>query len=217
MKRVLFALMGDLTKASWEQLQPQATEVLALMSQHLNPHSVSVCNNATWAIGLIAMKLGEGMDADMSARVVECLIPMLNQPRRYHRSLLDTSSATIGRLSIARPDVLGALVDRFIIGWSQALRNCYDDEEKEHATLGMLAVLRANPAAAAPNIGYVCDVFCSWNVGNLQARPVMAQGCTETLHAFKLHLGTEQWPLLWKSLHPSVQTQLTQTFGVTCP
>ena len=31
-------------------------------------------------------------------------------------------------------------------------------------------VLQANPAAAAPHIGFACDVFCSWHVSKLQVR-----------------------------------------------
>lgn len=31
-----------------------------ILGQNLNPDFISVCNNATWAIGEICMKLGEG-------------------------------------------------------------------------------------------------------------------------------------------------------------
>ena len=35
---------------------------------------------------------------------------------------------------------------------------------------GCTVVLQANPAAAAPHIGFACDVFCSWHVSKLQVR-----------------------------------------------
>ena len=63
-------------------------------------------------------------------------------------------------------------------------------------------------------MGYVCDVFCSWGAQKLQTRQEMVARCQMTLRAFKLHLGNEQWALLWQSLSRSIQTSLTQTFGI---
>lgn len=34
-------------------------EFMPILSQNLNPDYISVCNNATWAIGEISIKLGE--------------------------------------------------------------------------------------------------------------------------------------------------------------
>ena len=34
-------------------------EFLPILGQNLNPEFISVCNNATWAIGEIAVKLGK--------------------------------------------------------------------------------------------------------------------------------------------------------------
>ncbi len=75
-------------------------------------------------------------------------------------------------------------------------------------------LVQANPSAAASKVGYVCDVFCSWGAAKLQTRPEMVARCQMTLRAFKLHLGDEQWALLWQSLSPSIQRHLVQTFGI---
>ena len=80
-----FALLGDLTKACFQHvltclrkfvtfdsarscsLLPAditvlivvpTAEFLPILGQNLNPEFISVCNNATWAIGEIAVKLG---------------------------------------------------------------------------------------------------------------------------------------------------------------
>ena len=82
-----FALLGDLTKACFQHVlsclrefhlifadftqQFRNTvfsllnifgsftaEFLPILGQNLNPEFISVCNNATWAIGEIAVKLG---------------------------------------------------------------------------------------------------------------------------------------------------------------
>ena len=77
-----------------------------------------------------------------------------------------------------------------------------------------LLLAQANPSAAASKVGYVCDAFCSWGAAKLQTRPEMVTRCQMTLRAFKLHLGGEQWALLWQSLPQSIQSNLVQTFGI---
>ena len=53
-----FALLGDLTKACFNLLQPHIGDIMPLLADNLVPELISVCNNATWAIGEIAMKMG---------------------------------------------------------------------------------------------------------------------------------------------------------------
>jgi hypothetical protein len=36
-----------------------AADFLPILGQNLNPEFISVCNNATWAIGEISVKLGK--------------------------------------------------------------------------------------------------------------------------------------------------------------
>eukprot|EP01047_Picozoa_sp_COSAG01_P046281 COSAG01_NODE_4331_length_5128_cov_8.120501_5_plen_722_part_00 len=48
MKRILFAVIGDLCNVCWDQVQPHAATILPLLMQHLNPNYISVCNNAAW-------------------------------------------------------------------------------------------------------------------------------------------------------------------------
>lgn len=54
-----FALLGDLTKACFQHVHPYIPEFLPILGMNLNPELISVCNNATWAIGEISIKLGE--------------------------------------------------------------------------------------------------------------------------------------------------------------
>ena len=53
-----FALLGDLTKACFQHVQPYIADFLPILGNNLNPEYISVCNNATWAIGEISIKLG---------------------------------------------------------------------------------------------------------------------------------------------------------------
>ena len=54
-----FALLGDLSRACFSHVKPLTGEYMAVLSRNLNPCLISVCNNATWAIGEMALKLGK--------------------------------------------------------------------------------------------------------------------------------------------------------------
>lgn len=49
-----FALLGDLTKACFQHVSPFVSDFLPILGQNLNPELISVCNNATWAIGEVS-------------------------------------------------------------------------------------------------------------------------------------------------------------------
>ena len=51
-----YALIGDLAKACIDQLRPLLNECMPLLIVNLDPSYISVCNNASWAIGEIVMK-----------------------------------------------------------------------------------------------------------------------------------------------------------------
>ena len=57
-----FALLGDLTKASYHVLEPRIGEIMPVLAENLVPELISVCNNATWAIGELAIKMGESFN-----------------------------------------------------------------------------------------------------------------------------------------------------------
>ena len=54
-----FALLGDLTKACFQHVKPAIHDMIPILSQNLNPEFISVCNNAAWAIGEVAVQLGK--------------------------------------------------------------------------------------------------------------------------------------------------------------
>ena len=56
-----FALLGDLTKACFQHVKPAIHDMIPILSQNLNPEFISVCNNAAWAIGEVAVQLGKSI------------------------------------------------------------------------------------------------------------------------------------------------------------
>ena len=55
------------------------------------------------------------------------------------------SAITLGRVAWVCPAQLAPHLGHFIAPWCSALRSIRDDVEKEHAFLGLCALLRINP------------------------------------------------------------------------
>lgn len=86
------------------------------------------------------------------------------------------SAITLGRVAWVCPAQLAPHLGHFIAAWTSALRSIRDDVEKEHAFLGLCALLRINPEVppsctcphlhsffpcrGAPHVLASCDSFC---------------------------------------------------------
>ena len=68
---------------------------MPLISTNLDPGYVSVCNNAAWAAGEIAVKLGEEMQVFIPA-LVNPLVTIINKANSP-RTLLENTGITLGR------------------------------------------------------------------------------------------------------------------------
>ncbi|NXF28253.1 TNPO2 protein, partial [Rhodinocichla rosea] len=74
-----FALLGDLTKACFVHVKPCIAEFMPILGTNLNPEFISVCNNATWAIGEICMQMGSEMQPYVPM-VLQNLVEIINRP-----------------------------------------------------------------------------------------------------------------------------------------
>lgn len=53
---------------------------MPILTQNLNPELISVCNNSIWAIGEVAMKMGDGMRQYVAA-LLPALIFVMNRDK----------------------------------------------------------------------------------------------------------------------------------------
>ena len=88
-----FALLGDLTRSCFPHVKPFIGDFMPILNQNLNPSLVSVCNNATWAIGEIALKLGDEM-RQFLPNTAQQLIDILNRPLTQVTLLENTGKYT---------------------------------------------------------------------------------------------------------------------------
>lgn len=77
---------------------------------------------------------------------LERLVAVLQVPTgALPRSLVENAAITLGRLAWMCPEPLAPHAAAFLGPWCAALRGIRDDIEKEHAFLGLCALLRLNP------------------------------------------------------------------------
>jgi transportin-1 len=144
-----FALLGDLVKACHLHLVPVLPTYLPVLVNNLDPRAVSVCNNASWALGELTVRVGpEHMTPHVPA-VMARLIPMARQRNEMHPHLVENTAITIGRLAKVCPNAVatapGVGAD-FVLAWCLSLQEVKHRGEKEHAFEGLCLLLQQKPS-----------------------------------------------------------------------
>ncbi|CAD5215211.1 unnamed protein product [Bursaphelenchus xylophilus] len=182
-----FALVGDLVKACFPLIANEIQHVMPVLMNNLDPQNVSVCNNAIWAMGEIALKIGEHMN-QYASLIVLPLVEVINRDR-VTRTLLENTAITLGRLGLHCAPTLAPHLNSFIRPWCLALRNIRDNDEKESAFRGICIVIRHNPQGVIPNFVFFCDALASWT----NPSPDLRQIFREILLDFQRQVGTDIW------------------------
>uniref|UniRef100_A0AAQ5Z2F5 Transportin-1 n=1 Tax=Amphiprion ocellaris TaxID=80972 RepID=A0AAQ5Z2F5_AMPOC len=155
-----FALLGDLTKACFQHVKPCIADFMPILGTNLNPELISVCNNATWAIGEISIQMGPEMQPYI-AMVLHQLVEIINRPNTP-KTLLENTAITIGRLGYVCPQEVAPMLQQFIRPWCTSLRNIRDNEEKDSAFRGICTMISVNPGGVVQDFIFFCDAVASW-------------------------------------------------------
>jgi transportin-1 len=136
------ALLGDIAIAAFPLVHPHIAEIMPIViTQILTEPSdtqVSVCNNATWAVGEIALQFAQDgqcfviamslqHNADFVSKsatqfqpfiapVMERLVPILCNTRSP-RSLSENAAVTIGRMGLICPEPIAPHLSHFAKAW----------------------------------------------------------------------------------------------------
>ncbi|WAR22767.1 TNPO1-like protein [Mya arenaria] len=150
-----FALLGDLTKACFQHVKQCIGDFMPILGHNLNPEYISVCNNATWAIGEISIKMGPDMKEYVPV-VLGNLIEIINRPNTP-KTLLENTAITIGRLGLVCPAEVAPNLQQ-----CTSLRNIRDNEEKDSAFRGVCHMISVNPGGVVQDFIFFCDAVASW-------------------------------------------------------
>ncbi|CAM0144867.1 unnamed protein product [Urochloa decumbens] len=207
------ALLGDLSRVCPIHLHPRLQEFLTVAAKQLSPQcvkeAVSVANNACWAIGELAIKVGKEIEP-VVITVVSCLVPILKSPEGLNKSLIENSAITLGRLSWVCPDIMAPHMDHFMQAWCSALCVIRDDFEKEDAFHGLCAMVAANPSGGVGSLAYICQACASWT--EIKSEGLHNEVC-QILNGYKQLLGNSGWEQCMATLEPAVVQRLAR-YGV---
>ncbi|XP_071494400.1 transportin-1-like [Diadema antillarum] len=203
-----FALLGDLTKACFELVKPCINDFLPILSQNLNPEFISVCNNATWAIGEISIQMGAAMESFIP-EVLTQLTEIINRPNTP-KTLLENTAITIGRLGLVCPAAVAPMLPQFIRQWCTSLRNIRDNEEKDSAFRGICAMIAINPSGVVQDFIFFCDAVASWQ----NPKPNLKEMFAKILHGFKNQVGEEQWQPFSAQFPPPLRQRLAMQYNL---
>lgn len=111
------------------------------------PDCISVCNNAAWATGEIALQYNGNASPlePFITPLMERLVPILVNPKSP-KSLSENAAVTIGRLGLVCPALVAPHLADFAQAWCIALWEIKDNDEKDSAFRGFCMMISANPA-----------------------------------------------------------------------
>uniref|UniRef100_A0AAY4APB4 Transportin-1 n=1 Tax=Denticeps clupeoides TaxID=299321 RepID=A0AAY4APB4_9TELE len=209
-----FALLGDLTKACFQHVKPCIADFMPILGTNLNPELISVCNNATWAIGEISIQMGADMQPYI-AMVLHQLIEIINRPNTPKTLLENTErlrkpTITIGRLGYVCPQEVAPMLQQFIRPWCTSLRNIRDNEEKDSAFRGICTMITVNPGGVVQDFIFFCDAVASW----VNPKDDLRDMFYKILHGFKNQVGEENWRRFSDQFPLPLKERLAAFYGV---
>ncbi|KAG0237878.1 hypothetical protein BGW41_008304 [Actinomortierella wolfii] len=204
-----YALLGDLAISCFMHVKPYLNAFMQELIGQIEPDTeyVSVCNNAAWAAGEIALQYGEGMSVWVQP-LLERLIPLLTSDRTA-RTLLDNSAITIGRLGLVCPQLVGPHLEMFAEAWCQTCRTIRDNDEKDSAFRGLCAMIQVNPQGLIKSLAPFCDAVAQWS----EVPPELDMQFGKILAGYKNMMGA-QWDSFAATLAPETRMRLAQRYGL---
>ncbi|GAB0208192.1 transportin-1-like [Grus japonensis] len=186
-----FALLGDLTKACFQHVKPCIADFMPILGTNLNPEFISVCNNATWAIGEISIQMGIEMQPYIPM-VLHQLVEIINRPNTPKTLLENTGTQKLNH------------------SWCTSLRNIRDNEEKDSAFRGICTMISVNPSGVVQDFIFFCDAVASW----ISPKDDLRDMFCKILHGFKNQVGDENWRRFSDQFPLPLKERLAAYYGV---
>ncbi|XP_044489331.1 transportin-1-like isoform X1 [Mangifera indica] len=210
-KQSAFALLGDLAKVCPIHLHPRLSEFLDLAAKQLNTsklrETISVANNACWAIGELAIKVHQEVSPVVMAVISSLVLILQHSERELNKSLIENSAITLGRLAWVCPEIVAPHMEHFMQSWCMALSMIRDDIEKEDAFRGLCAMVKANPSGALSSLVFMCRAIASWH--EIRSEELHNDVC-QVLHGYKQMLRNGAWDQCMSVLEPPVKDKLSK-------
>ena len=208
-----FALLGDLAINAFSELKPYLAAYMPVVLSHISVEqmhdALSVCNNATWAAGEIALQCHN--DTDFPVWVPELLsklMAVLMHPK-CAKSLSENAAVTIGRLGLVATPLVAPQLPVFMEAWCQALWDIKDNDEKESAFLGLCMMIHANPNGATAGFAYFCNAVVRWTAPSER----LNNEFRKILYGFR-DMSGDRWDAHKAQFPPVICQRLEERYGL---
>ncbi|GAB5367182.1 hypothetical protein AAMO2058_001207600 [Amorphochlora amoebiformis] len=157
-----FGLLGDLGKACIGHIKPHLHKFMPVTISNItfDNNSASLCNNASWALGEIALRVGGDMSEFMPG-ILEKLVSLIKNPSAP-KSLLENAAITLGRVGLVCPEIVAKHLHHFAKQWCKNLLHFHDSDEREHAFRGLCSVIHKNPRGIVEAIPELVDALARY-------------------------------------------------------
>lgn len=209
------ALLGDVAIAAFGLIQPHLAAIMPLVINEIQDQPsmdcISVCNNATWAVGEIALQHhSEPTNLEpYIAPLIERLIPILCGPNTP-RSLTENAAVTIGRIGLICPVAVAPSLPFFATQWCSALSDIKDNDEKDSAFRGFCMLIQANPGGIQKDFMQFCNAVCRWQTPS----PELNDMFRKIMVGFKQMLGDQAWAQETSAWPEVLLRRLNERYGV---
>jgi transportin-1 len=205
-----FALIGDLAQWVLGYIKPALPQLITAMINAIHPKQyATVCNNASWAMGEIAVQIRDEMKPFVIP-ILEKLVPIINEPKLDDPMLKENAAICVGRLCLSSAEMIVPILPQFVSQWLPVLRNIESDAEKESAFRGLCATINAAPLVFLPAFYELCLCFVSWNKPKEDLRNMFHQ----ILHAYKQKLGPENWAPSYTKFPEDLRKALKERYNL---
>lgn len=205
-----FALVGDLSASCFLYIKPVVNEFIPILIKNLEPRHVSVCNNASWALGEIALQFGDEMRPWIGTIFTPLQMILCHAPeQQIPRTLQENVAITVGRLGCVAPDVLAPQLSNIFLPWCRTMRHIRDNPEKESAFLGICRMIELNPQGIVNDFIYFCDAVASWH----SPHQMLHSRFMQILHAFKNMIGPN-WRQYYSTFPEPVRNKLQLQYNL---
>ncbi|KAI9330187.1 armadillo-type protein [Obelidium mucronatum] len=208
-----FSLLGDLIISCFPVVRPHLETIFPLIIHQIGrkdePRELSVCNNATWATGELALQLGADAKPFIGP-LLPVLVSVVNANPIRIRSLQENAAITLGRFGLVCPAEMAPAIHVFAMGWCTALRDVRDNLEKESAYKGMCMMVQANPQGIFQHIAYFCDAVSRWERPSVS----MNEMFRVTLTGYRNALGEAQWAQVVSGFPTQTREKLQARYGL---
>ncbi|KAH7974680.1 hypothetical protein HPB49_018083 [Dermacentor silvarum] len=207
-RQATFALLGNLTKACFNCLVSVTCKFLPILGENLNPEITPVCNSATWAIGVITMKLRNGVKPHMSNVVTRLVTNM--KLSNTSKTLLENTAIAIGCLGYACPEEMAPKLLQFIGPCCSALGKVQNCEAKDFAFRGICSMVCVNPDGVVLDFIFFLEAILSWAI----PEDDLKQSVSDLLHRFKKMFGSKKWQYFSEQLPPALRGRMLDNYGI---